>query len=110
MTTENIDICCSKCHIVTCKTANEWSQLGASLIAPIHENRYRTLQIARGQNILPMKQVAEDLRNDIVCEASCPQCENVLGQGFIDAGSLFPRPLRCVVVDAAFPVWLIITK
>lgn len=86
MASEVIDICCIKCNVVTCNSNNDWRQLGAaSLIAPVQELSYKIINVAKDQVFLQLKFVPEDLHGKIVCEASCGQCGNVLGQGFRDS-------------------------
>jgi len=79
-TKEIINIHCSRCHATIAGSTNEWKQLGGSLIAPRQYTWYKAL-IVQQQIFLP----TEDLRYDIISEASCTQCGNVVGQGLGDA-------------------------
>ena len=103
-----IDICCSKCHIVICSSNNEWKRLeDVSLITPVQKTLFKTIKIAKTQGSLSLETVPEDLRNDIVSEATCAQCGSVLGQVFGDVVHENPLVDRCVTYDALLLAWLI---
>jgi hypothetical protein len=90
MTTEEIDICCVKCNIVTSASNNEWRLLGESHITPVSKTWYKTINVAKGDGFLPLGPVPEDLHRDIISQASCAQCGHLLGQGFRDNGYMDP--------------------
>lgn len=112
MTTEEIDIYCSRCHTRIGASTNEWRQLGGSLIAPVQKTWYKAIKIAQGQGFLPMEAVPEELHRDIGSEASCAHCENIIGQGFKDAGVVDAAAMdRCVAeCSTIISAWLISRK
>lgn len=88
MTPEPVDICCNKCYFLTSTSKNEWTRLGTSVIVPTEVTRYKTLQLAKGQVSVPLRTETEDIYREALCEGSCVQCGNVLGQRFIDTDCL----------------------
>ena len=93
MSAEKIEICCFSCDCTTSTSQNEWIRLDASHITPVQKPWYTATKIEEDRRSWAQRVELLKISSMSVSEASCTNCEGVLGQycraaGGADGGSL----------------------
>ena len=80
MSTEKIEICCFSCDRTTGTSLNEWLRFDASHITPVQKPWYTATKIEDARRSWPQRTELLEISSMSVSEASCTNCEQVLGQ------------------------------
>jgi hypothetical protein len=109
MSTENIDVCCFSCDCTTSASQNEWIRLDASHITPVQKPWYIATRIEEERRSWPQRVELLKISSMSVSEASCTNCDEVLGQycraaAGADGGSL--KYITEVAILPATDMWL----